>query len=217
MSLTFYSSRGAPNPRRVEVFLAEHGLREGEVRPRVAPCLCSCMMLQQRCTPRPASPLDTPRQGWAQAVMQGSGPSHLLLVFSTEQGYDFVDIEMGAGQHKKGGKYTTPNQKVPMMVLEDGTQLGESVAICRYVEETIGENGLLFGTDPTERALIEMWQRRVELELLSGAVGKAWINGPVLGSFPRFPRVFSMRYILMYARLLYRGDAERPRHGGSRL
>ena len=38
---------------------------------------------------------------------------------------------MSKGQHKKGGKYTTPNQKVPMMVLEDGTQLGESVAICR--------------------------------------------------------------------------------------
>ena len=42
-----------------------------------------------------------------------------------------MDIEMSKGQHKKGGKYTTPNQKVPMMVLEDGTQLGESVAICR--------------------------------------------------------------------------------------
>ena len=89
---------------------------------------------------------------------------------------------MGKGEHKKGGKYPTPNQKVPMMVLPDGTQLGESVAICRYLEETHGENGLLFGREPLERALIEMWQRRVELELLSGAVGKAWINGPVLES-----------------------------------
>jgi glutathione S-transferase len=91
-----------------------------------------------------------------------------------------VDIEMGKGEHKKGGKYPTPNQKVPMMVLPDGTQLGESVAICRYVEEALGDSGLLFGREPVERALIEMWQRRVELELLSGAVGKAWINGPVL-------------------------------------
>ena len=91
-----------------------------------------------------------------------------------------MDIEMGKGEHKKGGKYPTPNQKVPMMVLPDGTQLGESVAICRFIEETHGENGLLFGREPLERALIEMWQRRVELELLSGAVGKAWINGPVL-------------------------------------
>lgn len=32
--MTFYSSRGAPNPRRVEVFMAEHGLVEGDVRAR---------------------------------------------------------------------------------------------------------------------------------------------------------------------------------------
>ena len=35
--LTFYSSRGAPNPRRVEVFMAEHGLFEGQVRSRSQP------------------------------------------------------------------------------------------------------------------------------------------------------------------------------------
>jgi hypothetical protein len=29
--MTFYSSRGAPNPRRVEIFMAEHGLFEGQV------------------------------------------------------------------------------------------------------------------------------------------------------------------------------------------
>ena len=81
------------------------------------------------------------------------------------QGYEFVDIEMGKGEHKKGGKYPTPNQKVPMMVLPDGTQLGESVAICRYLEETHGDNGLLFGRSPLERALIEMWQRRVEQQI----------------------------------------------------
>lgn len=98
------------------------------------------------------------------------------------QGYEFVDIEMGKGEHKKGGKYTTPNQKVPMMVLPDGTRLAESLAICRYIEEELGDNGLLFGREPVARALVEMWQRRVELELLSGAVGKAWVNGPVLKS-----------------------------------
>lgn len=37
----------------------------------------------------------------------------------------------------------------------------------------------MFGVSPKERAQIEYWTRRVELELL-GAVGKAWIHGPVL-------------------------------------
>ena len=59
------------------------------------------------------------------------------------RGYEFVNVDMGKGEHKRNGKYPTPNQKVPMMVLPDGTQLGESVAICRYVEESLGDSGLV--------------------------------------------------------------------------
>ena len=43
-----------------------------------------------------------------------------LLTACCAQGYAFVDIEMSKGQHKKGGRFTTPNQKVPMMVFDDG-------------------------------------------------------------------------------------------------
>jgi glutathione S-transferase len=54
---------------------------------------------------------------------------------------------------------------MPLLELDDGTQLAESVAICRYVEE-LHPDPPLFGATPIERALIEMWNRRMELELM---------------------------------------------------
>lgn len=97
------------------------------------------------------------------------------------EAYSFVPIDMLKGEHKRGGKYPTPNGKVPMLELADGTQFGESMSICRYIEESnLGSSHQLFGLNPKERTVIDFWQRRVELELLHGAVGKAWMHGPVL-------------------------------------
>lgn len=59
-----------------------------------------------------------------------------------------------------------PLQRVPVLVLDDGTAISESVAICRYFEE-LQPNPPLFGSGPLQRAMIEMWQRRAELGLLS--------------------------------------------------
>jgi glutathione S-transferase len=53
---------------------------------------------------------------------------------------------------------------VPVLELDDGTCIAESMAICRYFEELHPEPPL-FGTGPTDRALVEMWQRRMELSL----------------------------------------------------
>jgi glutathione S-transferase len=55
---------------------------------------------------------------------------------------------------------------IPLLELDDGTQLAESVAICRDMEE-LHPDPALFGTTPIERALIEMWNRPMELELLT--------------------------------------------------
>ena len=55
---------------------------------------------------------------------------------------------------------------MPLLELDDGTQLAESVAICRYVEELYPDPPL-FGTTPIQRALTEMWNRRMEFELLT--------------------------------------------------
>ena len=132
INITFYGSRGAPNPRRVEIFFAEHKLYEN-------------------------------------------------------QHYQYVEINMGKLEHKRGGKYETPNHKVPMIIVENDPdnnlqksfKLAESVAICRYIEEQL-QKKYLFGENPKQRSLIEMWNRRVDLEYFIGAVGKSWIHGPVL-------------------------------------
>ncbi len=61
-----------------------------------------------------------------------------------------------------------PMQRVPVLVLDDGTVISESVAICRYFEELQPEPAL-FGRGPVGRANVEMWNRRVEQGLF-GAV-----------------------------------------------
>ena len=55
--------------------------------------------------------------------------------------------------------------KMPVLELDDGSYLAESGAICRYLEELHPEPNL-FGRNATERAMVEMWNRRVELEIL---------------------------------------------------
>jgi glutathione S-transferase len=57
-----------------------------------------------------------------------------------------------------------PWQRVPVLVLDDGTAITESVAICRYFEELQPEPAL-FGRGALGRAQVEMWHRRVELGL----------------------------------------------------
>jgi glutathione S-transferase len=66
----------------------------------------------------------------------------------------------------KSSSYTTinPLQRVPALVLDDGTIITESIAICRYFEAQQPEPAL-FGRNAKEIALIEMWQRRLELHL----------------------------------------------------
>jgi len=58
-----------------------------------------------------------------------------------------------------------PVQQVPALVLDDGFVLTETIAICRYIEE-LNPEPPLFGTDAFSRALVEMWQRRLEFGLL---------------------------------------------------
>ena len=57
-----------------------------------------------------------------------------------------------------------PLQRVPALVLDDGTVITESIAICRYFEVT-NPDPPLFGTGALEQALVEMWNRRLEQHL----------------------------------------------------
>lgn len=92
-----------------------------------------------------------------------------VRVFLAEKGLTvpMVPVDLGRMEHKST-EFTrrNPLQRVPVLELDDGTYLTESVAICRYFEELHPEPPL-FGTGALGRATVEMWNRRVELELYS--------------------------------------------------
>lgn len=70
---------------------------------------------------------------------------------------------------KSGGfAKLNPWHRVPVLVLDDGRTIAETVAICRYFEE-IAPEPPLFGVGPIGKAEVEMWNRRVELGL-AGAI-----------------------------------------------
>jgi len=102
------TAKGAPNPRRVRIFLAEKGI---------------------------------------EVAMQD------------------LDLIEGA---LKTPEFTGLNrfQRVPVLVLDDGTAIAETVAICRYFEELHPEPAL-FGKGALAAAQVEMWNRRMDLGLLS--------------------------------------------------
>jgi glutathione S-transferase len=81
------------------------------------------------------------------------------LTVPTEQ----VDIAKAANRRPE---YLAKNPLggIPILELDDGTVIAESVAICRYFEEMHPDPPLL-GTGAKERALVEMWQRRMEFEV----------------------------------------------------
>ena len=91
-----------------------------------------------------------------------------VRIFLAEKGITvpIVPIDMGAMGHRSEEiSKRNPLQRLPVLELDDGTIITETVAICRYFEEVHPEPAL-FGTDPVSKALVEMWQRRVELNLL---------------------------------------------------
>jgi glutathione S-transferase len=114
--LKLYDYKGAPNPRRVQIFLAEKGIE---------------VPLEQ------------------------------------------VDITKGINRQPPF-LVKNPVGSVPVLELDDGTCIAESVSICRYFE-SLHPNPPLFGSTPFEIATIDMWLRRVELNVMS-MVGMVWIN-----------------------------------------
>ena len=90
-----------------------------------------------------------------------------VRVFLAEKGiqvpYEQIDIGKAVNRQPEFRKIN-PLAGVPVLELDDGTHIAESVAICRYFEE-IQPAPPLFGVGARERALVEMWQRRVELYL----------------------------------------------------
>ena len=91
-----------------------------------------------------------------------------VRIYLAEKGIEvsLVPIDMTALEHKSDQVSSrNPLQRLPVLELDDGTIISETIAICRYFEELHPEPPLM-GTDALDKAIVEMWQRRMELHLL---------------------------------------------------
>jgi glutathione S-transferase len=108
-----------------------------------------------------------------------------VRVFLAEKGITVPTVQVDINTKENLGeafRQKNPLGTLPVLELDDGTIIAESVAICRYFEETQPEPPLM-GTDAKDRALVEMWQRRMELEVF----------GPVTQSFRNTHEFFKGR------------------------
>jgi glutathione S-transferase len=112
-----------------------------------------------------------------------------VRIFAAEKGIplQLEDVDVLAGQCRTP-EFLAKNSSgaVPVLQLDDGSNLSESVAICRYLEGLRPEPNL-FGRDLREQVEIERWNRRMELELFA-AIGKVLFNtSEVFRGFKQFP------------------------------
>ena len=112
----------------------------------------------------------------------GTAPNpRKVRIFLAEKGvdYELVQVDLAKREHKSPEFLKmNPSGKVPVLELDDGRYLSESIAICRYLEGVYPQPNL-FGVDPFEMGHIEMRNRQMETELWS-QIGVSWVNGPVM-------------------------------------
>ena len=76
-----------------------------------------------------------------------------------------VDLFTGANRTPEALR-RNPYGGLPVLELDEGTCIAESVAICRYFEDLHPQPALM-GVDAKDRAVVEMWNRRMELVLFA--------------------------------------------------
>lgn len=92
-----------------------------------------------------------------------------VRIFLAEKGVEvpMKPVNMGELEHRSDEITSlNPLQRLPVLELDDGTILTESVAICRYFE-ALHPDPPLMGHDALDKAVVEMWNRRMELHLLA--------------------------------------------------
>ena len=98
-----------------------------------------------------------------------------VRMFLAEKGLEvpLAPVDLAKLEQKDDGySAVNPFQLVPALELDDGSVIVESIAICRYFEE-LHPAPPLFGVGAREKALVEMWNRRIELEIFA-PVGNVW-------------------------------------------
>jgi glutathione S-transferase len=108
------------------------------------------------------------------APMPAPNPRRVRM-FLAEKGVELAEtpLDLMKREHKSP-EHRARNSlgQVPTLELDDGTMISETVAICRYFEETHPEPPL-FGRTAREKALVDMWVRRMEFILMT-PVGNYW-------------------------------------------
>jgi|TARA_R100000501_G_scaffold17911_1_gene34699 glutathione S-transferase len=96
-----------------------------------------------------------------------------VRIFLAEKGIEvpMVEVDIVSGENRAPEFLATnPRGTLPVLQLDDGTLIDESMAICRYFEARHPDPPL-FGRDPLEQAKVEQWQRRIELDGLYNVAG----------------------------------------------
>jgi len=104
-----------------------------------------------------------------------------VRMFLAEKGIEVPTVQIDLlKREQKSDEFLRKNPlgSIPVLELDDGECIAESVAICRYLEE-LHPAPALFGADARERARVEMWNRRIELGLFM-PVAQVWIHGSPL-------------------------------------
>jgi glutathione S-transferase len=104
-------------------------------------------------------------------------------------GIETVSVEIGRNQHRSADYLAkSPLAKVPVLELDDGRVLGETRAICSWLEGLQPEPNLM-GSGCDEHAFVEMADRRVELYLMGGIANCIRHTHPGLAALeqPQFP------------------------------
>src|SRR6201996_4630696 len=114
--------------------------------------------------------LQRDKQGDAMKLYDGGRAPNprRVRIFLAEKGITVPTEQVDLGKlEQRSATYTAinPMQRVPALVLDDGTVIAESIAICLYFEG-LHSDPPLFGRGALDSALIEMWNRRAELHLL---------------------------------------------------
>lgn len=98
-----------------------------------------------------------------------------VRIFLAEKGVSvpMVDVAITKREHKSP-EHMERNSlgQLPTLELDDGTMISETVAICRYLE-SLYPDPPLFGRTGLEQALVDMWTRRMEFQVMA-PVGMFW-------------------------------------------
>ncbi len=106
-----------------------------------------------------------------------------VKIFAAEKGIDLelVHCDLTKREHKAPDFLRkNPSGKIPVLELDDGRCIPESVAICRYLE-VIEPEPNLFGRDAFEQGHIEARNRQMEFEFWR-EISISWINGPIVAA-----------------------------------